>query len=54
MAGFSYGHSKATAHHGRGYVNPPVHSTLPVSSGAPVVLRYQVAHFSQPISSAPH
>jgi len=51
--GFSSGHAAPTTCHGRGYVSRPVHSTLLVSSGDPVILSSQVAHFAQPLSSAP-
>ncbi|XP_070046929.1 uncharacterized protein [Nicotiana tomentosiformis] len=33
IGGFSSGHAAASAYHGRGYVSPPVHSTLPAASG---------------------
>ncbi|XP_070032067.1 uncharacterized protein [Nicotiana tomentosiformis] len=51
--GFSGGHAAVTAHHGRGYVSHPYHSALPASSGTLTISRSQVAHFTQPLSSAP-
>ncbi|XP_070042625.1 uncharacterized protein [Nicotiana tomentosiformis] len=51
--GFSGGHAAATTSHGRIYVSHPVHSALTTSSGAPVIPRSQVTHFTQPLSSAP-
>ncbi|XP_070045348.1 uncharacterized protein [Nicotiana tomentosiformis] len=51
--GFSGGHATDTAHHGRGSMSRLVHSALPASSGAPLISRSRVAHFAQPLSSAP-
>ncbi|XP_070034573.1 uncharacterized protein [Nicotiana tomentosiformis] len=53
FGGYSYARSPAAAHHGRPYVRHLVHSAFLTSSGSLTILRSQVAHFAQPLSSAP-
>ncbi|XP_070045064.1 uncharacterized protein [Nicotiana tomentosiformis] len=51
--GYSGARATVASRHGRGYVSRLVHSTLPASSGVPIIPMSQVAHFAQPLSSAP-